>query len=89
MSTGTASSIIGPVLLVAYLAFGAYGIRIEYRVERFRTGTPPKGDRWNPAYYAPAAEPWLRKNRAWERLRTPIWLGLPLLGWLLVRVLSK
>jgi hypothetical protein len=84
----TATSIVGPALLVAYLGFGIYGIRLEHRAERFRTSVPPKRDRWNREYYADGAEPWLRKNRRWEQLRAPVWLGLPLLGWLLVRLLS-
>jgi hypothetical protein len=88
MTSSTATAVVGPVVLIAYLAFGAYGIRLEYRAERFRTGTPPTGDRWNARYYAPGAAPWLKRNRVWERLRTPVWLGLPLLGWLLVDQLS-
>jgi hypothetical protein len=50
---------------------------------------PPKDDWWNPRYYAEEAKPLLRKLQLWRRLRTPVWLGLPLLAWLIVRLLSQ
>jgi hypothetical protein len=89
MSVSLATIIIGPLVLATYLAFGVYGIPIARRAERFRVGTPPKDDRWNAQYYAAEAEPWLRTNRRWERIRTPVWFALLLVGWLLIRLLSS
>ena len=66
-----------------------YGIRLEYRLERFKLATPPKRERWNPDYYATEAAPLLRKNKLWARLRTPVWLGLPHVAWLMIRLLSS
>lgn len=89
MAESTATSIIGPIAIAAYIAYGIYGIRLEYRLERFKLATPPKHERWNPDYYAAKAAPLLRKNRLWERLRTPVWLGLPLVAYLLIRLFSS
>jgi hypothetical protein len=81
-------SIIAPLTLGAYLAFGILGIRLEQRAARLRIEEPPRRDRWNSQYYRPEAEALLRQNRRWERARAPVWLGLMLLANLFYWILT-
>ena len=82
-------SVIGTLVVLAYIAFGIYGLWLERRASRFRLEAPPARDRWNPRYYSPEAAVWLRRVRRWERLRTPVWLGLPLAAWLVFALLTR
>ena len=75
--SGVAATI--PVLAVlAYLVFGIYGMYLEAKIERLRgVGQEiSKENRWNAALYPEGSEKWLSRDRAWHRLRIPVWLGI-------------
>ena len=65
----------GQVVLVAYLAYGVLGIFLELRAYRYRTGEPPRKDRYNPAFYAPEGRRWVEHSHRWHRAQWLVWLG--------------
>lgn len=73
----------GPIILVAYLVFGIVGILLEYALRKHVEGIPhPVTEE---AIGSELGRRLFRLDRVWRRSRTPVWLGLPLLGWLLCR----
>lgn len=83
-----------PASVMAYAAFAFfgfytfYGLYLDLKLARFhRGGKLLKAERWEPANYAAGAEPWITRNRRWERWQTTVWLvcalAVPLLAALL------
>lgn len=72
------ASVIPILGLLAFAGFSLYGLYLGEKVARFRGPGEfhSKENRWNPELYPPEAAPWLAKDRRWERLRVPVWLGI-------------
>jgi hypothetical protein len=65
----------GVLIVLVYLAYGAAGVILERRAERYRI-TPRRGrDRWDLAEYAAAGHAVVRWHRRWRRAQWPVWLG--------------
>ena len=59
-----------------FVAFAVYGLYLDQKLAAFcNFEPPPKAERWNPAYYAPEAAPWLARDCRWHRWRDLVWLG--------------
>lgn len=53
-----------------------YGVYLDLQLARFRSVPKlSKTERWDPANYAVEAEPWVVRNRRWERWQMVVWLG--------------
>jgi hypothetical protein len=66
-----------PITLLAYFVFVIYGMFLERKLDNFRRvqHLPAKPERWNPEHYSADAEPWLRRDRLYERSRFWVSLG--------------
>jgi hypothetical protein len=67
--------ICGQIVLLAYLAFGILGIVLERRAHRYRLSQPPRGARYDQAYYAPEGHRWVQRSHLWHRTRWFVWVG--------------
>jgi hypothetical protein len=64
--------------LLAYLAFGLYGLFLSRKLRSFRGRGEAltKESLWNAALYPPEAAKWIARDQAWNRYRIAVWLGL-------------
>ena len=68
-------------VFVLWAAFVVYGVYVRARLHRYCAYEwPPKSEQWNPAFYSPGAEPWIRRDRLWTKWRWPVFFGTILLG---------
>ena len=84
------ASAIPVATLLAYLAFGVYGLYVERKLVRLggREQVLSKQTGWDPSLYPSEAAPWIARDRLWHRLRIGVWLGLIVVANALYFVLS-
>ena len=68
------------IVLAAWMAFLLYGLYVGAKLHRrCHYQWPPEGERWNPKYYVPGTESWIRRDRQWERWKWPALIAAILL----------